>query len=41
VIGASFVCIGMHASFYNFDAIDDLSAAADKQQLTGDIVEEV
>jgi len=40
VIGASFFVIGLHASFYNFDAIDDLSAD-DKQQLTGNIVEEV
>ena len=40
VIGASFFVIGLHASFYNFDAIDDLSAD-DKLQLTGNIVEEV
>ncbi len=40
VIGASFFVIGLHASFYNFDAIDDL-VADDKQQLTGNIVEEV
>ena len=40
VIGASFFVIGLHAAFYNFDAIDDLTAD-DKQQLTGKIVEEV
>ena len=38
VIGASFFFIGLHAAFYNFDALD---LDSDTQQLTGDIVEEV
>lgn len=40
VIGASFFVIGLHASFYNFDAIDDVNIE-DTQKLTGNIVEEV
>lgn len=37
VIGASFFFIALHASFYNFDALD----INDQQPLTGNIVEEV
>ena len=39
VIGASFFFIGLHASFYNFDALD--LDNPDTQPLTGSIVEEV
>lgn len=38
VIGASFFVVALHASFYNFDALD---IADDQQELTGAIVEEV
>jgi len=38
VIGASFFVICLHASFYNFDALD---ITEDQQALTGSIVEEV
>ena len=38
VIGASFFVICLHASFYNFDALDLIE---DQQELTGSIVEEV
>ena len=38
VIGASFFIIALHATFYNFDALD---LAEDQQELTGSIVEEV
>ena len=38
VIGASFFVIGLHATFYNFDALDIME---DQQELTGSIVEEV
>ena len=38
VIGASFFVICLHASFYNFDALDLMD---DQQELTGNIVEEV
>ena len=38
VIGASFFVIGLHATFYNFDALDIMD---DQQELTGSIVEEV
>ena len=38
VIGASFFIIAMHATFYDFDALD---LAEDQQELTGSIVEEV
>lgn len=38
VIGASFFVICLHASFYNFDALDLME---DQQELTGAIVEEV
>jgi len=38
VIGASFFVICLHASFYNFDALDIIE---DQQELTGSIVEEV
>ena len=38
VIGASFFIIAMHATFYDFDALD---LAEDQQELTGTIVEEV
>lgn len=37
VIGASFFFIALHASFYNFDALD----INDTVPLTGNIVEEV
>ena len=37
VIGASFFIVALHASFYNFDALD----INDQQPLTGQIVEEV
>jgi len=39
VIGASFFVIGLHASFYNFDALD--LPLDDTQKLTGQIIEEV
>jgi len=39
VIGASFFIIALHASFYNFDALD--LPLDDTQQLTGQIIEEV
>jgi len=39
VIGASFFVIGIHASFYNFDALD--LPLDDTQKLTGQIIEEV
>ena len=38
VIGASFFIIALHATFYDFDALD---LAEDQQELTGSIVEEV
>jgi len=38
VIGASFFVICLHATFYNFDALDLMD---DQQELTGSIVEEV
>ncbi|TRY80382.1 hypothetical protein TCAL_04860 [Tigriopus californicus] len=38
VIGASMVFIGVHASFYNYEALD---IAEDQEPLTGEIVEEV
>ena len=38
VIGASFFVIGMHATFYNFEALDIME---DQIELTGTIVEEV
>jgi len=38
VIGASFFVICLHASFYNFDALELME---DQQELTGAIVEEV
>jgi len=36
--GASFFVICLHATFYNFDALDLMD---DQQELTGSIVEEV
>ena len=39
VIGASFFVIAIHASFYNFDALD--LPLDDTQKLTGQIFEEV
>merc|ERR1711902_204476 len=39
VIGASLFVIGLHASFYNFDALD--LPLDDTQKLTGQIIEEV
>lgn len=39
VIGASFFIIAIHASFYNFDALD--LPLDDTQKLTGQIIEEV
>ena len=39
VIGASLFIIGLHASFYNFDALD--LPLDDTQKLTGQIIEEV
>ena len=38
VIGASFFVIALHATFYDFDALDLME---DQQELTGKIVEEV
>ncbi len=39
VLGASFFFIGLHASLYDYTALDvDMS---DQQQLTGSIVEDV
>jgi len=40
VIGASFVFIGIHASFYDFEQLN-LEFPEDQQKLTGSIVEEV
>ena len=39
VIGASFFIIALHATFYDFDALD--LVAEDQQELTGSIIEEV
>ena len=38
ILGASFFVICLHATFYNFDALDLMD---DQQELTGSIVEEV
>lgn len=38
VIGASMVFIGVHASFYNYEALD---IAEDQEPLTGEIIEDV
>lgn len=40
VIGASIFVIGIHASFFNYDAIQE-EVHDDKQQLTGNIIEDV